>query len=263
MSLDDLKPAEEIKTSIESIQLFLSFDIVGSTQYKESNKDNWVEMVKEFYKKSEEEIKGIDKSFKVLKYMGDEVLFYREINNYSDINNSVKTAYKTLHFLADWVESISNKLSIKSTIWMAPIDNQNNFSIHDNKDFIGIHLDQGFRVAGNFAKRRQLALSFEISYCLAKGDKDRQVFCLVDYRELKGVWKGNYYPVVWYSESDKKESLKLPYDQRYKCDLTDNFINIPLISGDNLINSLYKVETSIDKLKELMIEIDIFLESSS
>ena len=111
-------------SSVQSIFLFFSFDLVGSTEFK-SNGNDWVTIAKWFYRRIRDYGTLSDINATVWKYAGDEVLFYHEVADPNFIEEAVEAAHRILRkvcdeLYADHTES-RGRLSIKGVVWMSPI----------------------------------------------------------------------------------------------------------------------------------------------
>ncbi|CAH1201711.1 hypothetical protein PAECIP111893_01702 [Paenibacillus plantiphilus] len=222
--------------SLERLKLFLSFDIVGSTEHKQKNPDLWQSNFNRFYIVIEDNIKQLNMeinkhgqdifNIRPWKRLGDEVIFETDIISNKYLLKALDGAFKVLHKTAEFLENIDQAkpyLSLKAAAWVCPVDQVSNISPEGTNDYIGKHIDEGFRVAGNFAKRRQMAVSCELAYLIAYFNEQSSMepFYFLGYRPLKGVWQGSYYPVIWFSNNLEQSLSKLPFDQSDKCDLTN------------------------------------------
>lgn len=236
----EYRPKEDDpKTPDHDLLFFVSFDVVGSTAFKQSaaHIDDWLNPLKTFLEGASElfsrEYQSTD-PVRIFKHLGDEVVLFADAKRL-DLQELVRNSYKVLDSLATKLEETSPRLSAKAACWLVCIDGANNQRLrpkplHGQKqvpakdimdyDFIGKHMDEGFRVAGRFSKRRQLALSFELAWMLAHQKKEAGAFFLLEPKELPGVWGGRPYPVIWYTESPNwsDHQRHLPYFWLKQCD---------------------------------------------
>ncbi len=225
--LDNLKEPESVD-SLESLVYLSSVDIVGSTALKQRN-DSWQDIISSFFNEAREFVKdsSLNKpsGFKDWKFLGDEVVFRAHITSKSDIEKLSEDAYKILMHLAEHVETKDIGLSAKGTVWIVPVDNKQNIFI-SGEDYLGIHVDTGFRIAKAFSQQKQLALSFEIVYFIHKFHGHLERIFFLGYKELKGVWNQRLYPVFWYINETKNIKTKIPYDLPERCKLTRELITL-------------------------------------
>ena len=107
--------------SVEGIYVFVSFDIVGSTQYKTISND-WYQITKKFY---EDSLTELNKSeFVHWKSIGDEVVFYKrlvqeDLENIHELPKKVFTIMNTVRdsFFKEYPHS-KMLLSLKGTMWI-------------------------------------------------------------------------------------------------------------------------------------------------
>ena len=94
------------------------------------------------------------------------------------------------------------------------------------KEYIGIHMDEGFRVKSTFCRTGQHSLSFELAYFLDEIDAhDYEKIFYLGSAPLKGVWENNFYPILWYSGYRKASIERIPYSLRDNDILIQKFIN--------------------------------------
>ncbi|THF77064.1 NUDIX hydrolase [Cohnella fermenti] len=222
-------------SALDRLKLFLSFDIVGSTEHKQKNPESWQSDFNSFYVEIENRIRLLNSrinrhgreiyNIRPWKRLGDEVIFETDIISSKYLLKALDGAFEVLHTTAQFLENNERAkpyLSLKAAAWVCPVDHKSNISPEGTQDFIGKHIDEGFRVAGNFAKRRQLAVSCELAYLVASFNEHSPLepFYFLGYRPLKGVWQGSYYPVIWFSNNLEQSLTHLPFDQQEKCELT-------------------------------------------
>jgi ADP-ribose pyrophosphatase YjhB (NUDIX family) len=252
-----INPLDTIKVptgqgDLENLVFFFSVDIVGSTALKQRNND-WQEVIRSFFQRSRELIKGDEpvsnaQSLVVWKYLGDEIVFISDLTSKDQLHLLTEACYNILTNLADYMESKDPELSAKGTVWIVPVDGQQNIYLY-GEDYLGRHVDAGFRVAKEFARQRQLALSFEVSILLSEKTATGSKLHFLGFRHLKGVWQDRYYPVVWYAPGS--ESIKkLPYDLSARCELTRKFIRqieTHEVGSDRVARELEKIDHEFSK----------------
>ncbi|MEK0315564.1 hypothetical protein [Cohnella sp. 56] len=253
LDLQHFPPAKGSNT-LDRLKLFISFDIVGSTEHKQKNPTSWQSDFNKFYVEIEDNIKLLNSAIndrgtdvyniRPWKRLGDEVVFETDIISSKYLLKALNEAFTILHKTAHYLENIESAkpfLSLKAAAWICPVDHKNNISPEGTNDYIGKHIDEGFRVAGNFAKRRQFAISCELAYLVAYFNEHSSLepFYFLGYKPLKGVWQGSYYPVIWFSNDIEQSLDHLPYDQQEKCELTN------LLNADSKLNCR-KMKSKLD-----------------
>jgi hypothetical protein len=231
------------------VLLFISFDLSGCTKFKNVT-DEWLQKLTPYFQNLKQRFtipstgkrKWDNLEIKPWKFAGDELLFIVSVKNLEVVKNVVDFTFMTLQNEVVEVRSISTELSMKAAIWIALIDGEHNGVYKDDdeeyagayqdsskeqREFIGINIDEGFRVAKHFAKPKRLALSFDVAQILTKQlakqkkKKNFPIVC-VGYEKLKGVWRDQAYPALWYSNDDWNDIRKhLTYDLHLECALTN------------------------------------------
>jgi hypothetical protein len=206
------------------VYLFFSFDLVNSTQFKASHPDDWPVVVTRFYELITAELTTRLSSAIVWKFVGDEVLFFKQITQRQDLHVALPAAHDAMLATMDVLHKnfpLSRELlAVKGTVWIAeaqPIQPSDASSIKTSprniivetgrspsamrRDFLGPEIDAGFRIS-KFALRRRLVVSAELA-CLLYRERaaytgiEKQLK-IVSFQILKGVWTGRHYPIVWY-----------------------------------------------------------------
>ena len=190
--------------SKEEVLLFVSFDLVNSTQFK-TRYENWPHVIKFFYEKTiglvQKERHG-ENDYHVWKLVGDEVLFYQHIPNLETLAKSVQHLFSCIATIIKDLEDagdeqfkgapICNFLSVKSTAWIARVaehPKQQQFNKYNNAetknreeyhnfggpissalglekvDFLGPDIDAGFRIS-KYAQKRILTVCPKLAYLI-------------------------------------------------------------------------------------------------
>jgi len=173
---------------IQNSILFISFDIVNSTQLK-NDFDDWPILIDSILQRTLNEFRPYGKFWKNL---GDEIIFTRDLSdlhNFKKMDKSLLIDFiqKVYDILTEMNIKIATELAsfeltyeigLKSTIWLAPIEFEESKKVKDKifntviklhkddnsqKDYIGIDIDAGFRVT-KFTRKNVIALSAELSY---------------------------------------------------------------------------------------------------
>ncbi len=260
-NLKELGDVLKAKNTVEDLTfgsyfyIFLSFDLVNSTELKEKFSD-WHQTIQRFYYLCNKETASKLEKVKIWKYNGDEVIFYYipetvlEIVDFFTATNSILTTI--IGALKNAFSDIKDLISVKGTIWSANIEqSESNYkkdsideeSIRNLKisfsgfaekplvDFIGSDIDLGFRIS-KYSMREKIVVSAELIYFLLKvdfGTEDRSTFTekfkIVSLEKLKGIWKGKYYPIIWYSEKWSDIENTFLYDDRQEYHIVNNILN--------------------------------------
>lgn len=226
------------KPAGSALYLFVSFDLVNSTKFK-SEDTSWPVVISQFYTIAVREVQKEQSGFKVWKFVGDEVLFFKTVRSIEKTADDIRNLYSALwamnNAIAGAFPQTRFNLSVKGTAWCAlctKIESGDleaaleeppaNVLITDivsevaQRDFIGPDVDVGFRIT-RFAHRNVLTVSAELTGLMlghAKGEWiDFNNFRIVALKALKGIWKERLYPIVWYSEKWPEIKTTFYYDQ--------------------------------------------------
>ena len=243
----------------EFLYLFISFDLVNSTEYKSKYPNEWPEIFSKFYSIVEQECKDKfdNADVNIWKYIGDEILFYIFINDKEVLYNSLsyideilsisikkineynKNTYTNKHYEYNKNIRLNTndvELSIKSTVWIANlVDNSKdtkdckNIIIYPkdttSKDFLGNYIDTGFRIS-KFVTAGHIVISAELAYLLINMQKPYNSnliianLKIVGYEFLKGIWNGKAYPIIWYCNDWK--NIRFNYDEHINSKIIEN-----------------------------------------
>jgi len=216
-------------------ELFLSVDVVGSTQYKQRQNAKWQDTFLAFYRQFPQVLAGVTTErgpsvdFKLWKPVGDELIFTCIVEHERDIYDAVRV----------WIEAMDqydttlakNGLATKGGAFVAtfpgpdsessvprdPFDEDSDKSVaelnrlaHQRRnntkyvyDYFGPSIDTGFRVFGA-CDSRHFTLSVEVAWAMSRCATESGVnnsehhlddVVLMDTRHLKGVWSGRDYPI--------------------------------------------------------------------
>ncbi|MCT2401526.1 hypothetical protein [Novosphingobium mangrovi (ex Huang et al. 2023)] len=206
-------------------RLFLSVDMVGSTQFKATaaarGVDGWLETFRTFFTNfplmlvgqmgfeflDEEETPAVD----VWKAMGDEVIFTARPSSPEELVGILRVLLRTMR-LYEATHFPKLPLRLKGTAWLADFS-ENNIALEipelssgdasPHLDFIGPDLDLGFRLS-KFARPASLVLSLDLVEMLLEADNRSTVaMYLVGREELKGVMFGRPYPIIWMHDAEE------------------------------------------------------------
>lgn len=243
----ELLPPDRVVSS--AFYVFFSFDLVNSTLYKTLSGSRWPLVITKFYEFVEDGLKKHIPRVHLWKYVGDELLLYKRIESLDDLRGCVPKAHvvmkQTIQKLHDLFRDTRTVLSVKTTVWCAhahdvpPADiqtiekrpaptyrnlvlSQSSGPGQDRLDFLGPDIDIGFRIA-KFAARRRLVVSADLAYLLyrdrAENEGIENRLRIVAYEQLKGVWGGRQYPVLWYENDWTGIASSFLYDEHHHNDI--------------------------------------------
>ena len=188
--LNLLAPDDQEESTDPSVYVFCSYDIVESTYLKSINY-HWAQLFDHFYDASLRKLSR--EGFEFWKYVGDEVLFYKKLNQ-DDLKEFHSIPSRVYEIMLELQKEIHQEfegtqmfLALKGTLWLAKVFEPNrleksNFTNGTNNilirkhpplnyltipqeyidmiDFLGPDIDLGFRIS-NEAIRNQLIVSAE------------------------------------------------------------------------------------------------------
>jgi hypothetical protein len=210
--------------------IFFSFDLVNSTGYKSQNENTWLGIFEYFYKLIHDNMvnHNDERSARLWKFAGDEVLLYREIKTIEEVAAAIRDTYRVLHLsieaLKDYSKENNNKglLSVKACVWCAEAIQQERegtnssesspvvrnrviippMSNNNAKDFLGPDIDAGFRVS-KWAARERLVVSADLAYLILlqhEYQSDHSFWLRYGDREFGAEVKRMR--IVWYEKLD-------------------------------------------------------------
>lgn len=235
--------------------IFFSFDLVNSTIYKNKQQEEWPAVFTQFFQVIIEEMKSRFQGIKVWKYIGDEILFFKPLNSRDELFEALPCAFQALNHTLENLQkafpSIFKPLSLKGTIWFAPvmfIEGQELLGLKMGKmkniafeiisendasliDFMGPDIDIGFRIS-KYTEKGKLVISADLAYMLFTADspgllekKKKNLVSnlkIVSYEDLKGIWDDRFYPVIWYYEDWSNIKNSFAYDDHFKSRIINN-----------------------------------------
>lgn len=251
-AVQQIEPTDSVVRNLRlDVYLFFSFDLVGSTALKSmppNDNWHWVEVIRYFYSLCTQTLEGLGVSGAVVwKYVGDEVLFYQRVEHARWIETTVSAVFRSLDAirleLENRYDGIAGFISVKALAWLAPIrsyvkdlpaNTEEKFSRlsaiiktddtiipgpkEGEKDFLGPHIDAGFRL-NVFARRLQLVVSPALAYYLLSCNHRLNDMRIVEAAALKGVAEGKLLPGIWYNENWDNIQKAFPYDERFSDEL--------------------------------------------
>lgn len=238
--ISELKPPAA-QPAEKALYLFASFDLVNSTKFK-SEDNKWPVVISQFYTMAVREVQKDQSGFKVWKFVGDEVLFFKIVRSIEALAADIQRLYAANWSINDALVGAfphtRYNLSVKSTVWCALCtqlqsgeleaalnDPPSNVLITDivsevtQRDFIGPDVDVGFRIA-KYAHRNVLTVSAELTGLVLGHATGATInfenFRVISLQRLKGIWNERHYPIIWYSEKWSEIKNTFYYDQIFE-----------------------------------------------
>jgi len=229
------------------LYVFVSFDLVDSTAYKNKEKEVWPFVFTQFYEVIKAEMKKKFPGIKVWKYIGDEILFFMLVEAAEYLVEIIPQTFRVIKSAREHLRSSFPKVPdlpyLKGALWCAPVMTvegeelrdlnlgaERNIAfdvVYENqaslKDFIGPDIDIGFRMS-KYVTKEKLVVSAEIAYLLLKSGEASEIMDklnIVSYENMKGIWDGRYYPIIWYFDDWARIKESFEYDDRFKSKLID------------------------------------------
>ena len=214
------------------LRLFLSVDMVGSTEFKAKftgqSADGWLGIFRTFFTSfplmvagqigfeflDEEATPAID----VWKVMGDEVLFVTTPQTPEELTSTLMAVLRTMKMYEER-HFADMPLRLKGTAWFADFDGPNiEIEIPElssgqgaHLDYIGPDIDLGFRIT-KFAKPGIMVLSLDVlEVLLGASNAGAAAIYLMGREALKGVMFARPYPIVWMHDAGEGFSF-LPWE---------------------------------------------------
>ena len=260
------------KENLNGSYLFFSFDLVNSTMFKPFN-ENWPEVIRWFYGAIKDEIEKQIPSITEWKKVGDEVLFYLPVKDeLEELKSSPQKTYKvlkeTIKQLHNVFANLKGILSIKATLWIAylnEVDNKAQNILIKTTDidktileFLGPDIDIGFRIA-KYALQGKVVLDAKLACLLSKLETELEEnnisskLKIVSYEELKGVWNGRKYPIVWYHENWGNSDDMFLYDEETNSSIVKKIkdTNFKCIEDIGKLTKVFKDLGRIDEIRKL------------
>lgn len=237
------------------VELFFSFDIVNSSSYKESNQYDWPLVLQRILDNIQNQVlQEFDTNAILWRVIGDELIFAVPIAGIDRLHENVKSIFKIVATVSRQLKKgsffkiffpeeqfkhlyASNTLDIKAAAWIAIVSRYKELEEFENlsvfyerpenqgnlQEFLGPDIDAGFRVK-QYTKAGRLAVSFELARLLSERTESLGCLHIMSYQHLKGVWHGQYYPIIWYYFQNFAEGLSFNESFRYDERATDKIV---------------------------------------
>lgn len=220
-----LSKSEFNKLIEPKLKLFLSVDVVGSTEFKQrgdaTHAQPWLNFFVGFlagfpgvFKITQDQESSTDSctlDAKLWKSLGDELIFTAELKKRNEAGAYVRAFRSALSLAVEnwkttWASDSAPErdLRLKGTAWLVgfpvgnaeiPLENSSSSDI-DGRDYIGPQVDTGFRLKDHSSPRK-MVVSADLAYLLTTaGATDLRLFYEGD-AVLKGVIRGQPYPIIW------------------------------------------------------------------
>lgn len=218
----------------EKVFIFISIDIVNSTKYKREQVD-WPKDFTEIFDIIRQNFRIRIDALNLWKYVGDEVLFYKQINELQELLAMPSSIFEALTACKEEIDrnipEARNVIYLKGATWIAAVKDYKDYNSELKNvmpilpetaiDFIGVNIDEGFRIS-KYTSQGKLVLDAKLAYLLYdnKGMVDTKCnytvsdrIKIVSYKKMKGIWGERLYPIIWYHEAwDNLDRLFL-YDE--------------------------------------------------
>jgi len=214
------------------LRLFLSVDMVGSTEFKArftgQGSEGWLGIFQTFFTSfplmaagqigieflEDDATPAID----VWKVMGDEVVFVAQPGGPEELTSILLALLRTMQMYEER-HFQQLPLRLKGTAWLADFDGHNieieipelSSGTGAHLDYIGPDIDLGFRIS-KFAKPGSLVISLDVlEVVLGARNAGKAALYLMGKEPLKGVMFGRPYPIVWMLAADSRFAF-LPWE---------------------------------------------------
>ena len=214
------------------LRLFLSVDMVGSTEFKArftgQGAGGWLDIFRTFFTSFPLMVAGqigfefLDEEatpdISVWKVMGDEVLFVTTPQTGEELTSTLIAVLRTMR-IYEARHFTDMPLRLKATAWFADFDGANievevpelSSGLGRYLDYIGPDIDLGFRIT-KFARPGIMVLSLDVLEAMLAGtNADRAAVYLMGHEPLKGVMFGRPYPILWMRDADEPFAF-LPWE---------------------------------------------------
>ncbi len=262
---------ESVKPQEDAVYIFVSMDLTDSTKLKSENSDKWIKIIKSFYAIMKTAITEYFPGFEIWKYIGDEVVFIKQLKGFKTINTFLDTVYDVQQEISvSLTDKYEKPITVKATTWIADVINDATLKDisekHDIKnlmfttnerllDFIGQDIDIGFRIA-KYSYPKAVTVSAKFAFFLIKKEykhitkTNQDNFKIVSYQDLKGVWNKKLYPIIWYTKDmqsivEKFESI--PYEDYIEKQELKN-IKLDNIDKISYLNTIFEQNKFIDEM---------------
>lgn len=234
------------KSEFKKTLLFLSVDLIGSTQTKVEfppggAEESWLYGYEQFYVTFPEELdkacgeQGIGTP-EVWKYNGDEILFRTIVRTATETTKSIVAFQKASNRYMRYQESPRELANIKCAAWLATFPYPNEivtvpqpvsrlkYERNDDRygdqieDYLGPEIDIGFRIS-KYATSHKLVVSVTLAWVIAyrlkqyKGNLPNSDpppppdSYFETWEPLRGVLGGTAYPIIWVDVSTQEREL--------------------------------------------------------
>lgn len=286
------KVESKLKTTINrdnlkedgEVYLLYSFDLVNSTKYKAMS-NRWPSVFQSFYRLTAFSMEKKIKNICEWKYIGDEILFAKKIISEDDILEALSSVNEIKNYVLDEIEKkfsdVKGILNIKSVVWLTraiEIPDDENIQLKEKSvilkkessiDFLGKDIDCGFRL-GKYVEHGKIVLGVKYCYCLMHYFKQRKTasiteeksnaikeiieknISLISYKNLKGIWNDNPYPIIWYHPNWEEPKEVFNYFDHLNSPLVQEFIKNH--SNHELVKDFYKIDYIKDLIKYHQLE---------
>jgi len=213
-------------------RLFLSVDMVGSTEFKArftgQGSEGWLATFKAFFTSFPLMVAGqigfefLDDdstpAIEVWKVMGDEVVFVTQPESPEELTSVLLALLRTMRMYEE-KHFQDLPLRLKGTAWLADLAGSNiEIEIPElssgqgaHIDYIGPDIDLGFRIS-KFARPASIVVSLDVlEVVLGARNAAKAALYMIGREALKGVMFGRPYPIVWMLDAGERFAF-LPWE---------------------------------------------------
>jgi len=240
----------------ERLMFFCGFDLVGSTLLKtRRDAKTWMQVMADFYKFCGE---CANAELRPWKIVGDEVLFFADLDEDSDVAETVANTYSTLKRVQTLLRNkydLDHLVDVKALAWVCrvqrwfeggnPDKKRPNSKLADTAigldpyDFVGQNIDAGFRLEP-YARKGMVTISPGLASLLLAKNFPPQRLHIAATRKLKGVGDETPTPIVWYLPDTDYPFEHFDFIDRAEDPLVHEAVPIARIECQATLNSYRK-----------------------
>lgn len=244
------------KNENKALILFLSYDVVNSTAYKDLDEE-WPNLLLGMFHEIEKSFKQFEADnmcpVRLWRIIGDEIIFTVEVQSEDTVKYFIETANNILLRINEnnrkaesWKDKlflehqhIVRNITLKATAWISIVnmnweegdyylkEHESIHMLYQNntkewfREYYGNDIDAGFRLE-KYSRSDRMVLSFELAYLLEMFGEGKYLH-IIAYESLKGIWRNRLYPIIWYYRpNEEKRDLQASFDETFTYDAAVN-----------------------------------------
>ena len=249
------------KNVYKQLKLFISYDVVNSTAYKDMDGE-WPNLLLGMFHEIEKRFDFFEANriwpVQLWRIIGDEIIFTTEVRSEDMIGEFIEYANNILLDInannrnaTSWKDKIFREhqhivrnITLKATAWISIVnmnDEEGDYYLEEDesihmlyqnntkerfREYYGNDIDAGFRLE-KYSRSDRMVLSFELAYLLERSGKGKYLH-IIAYESLKGIWRNRLYPIIWYYQpKNETKDLQLSFDETFTYDAA---VNDPLVN---------------------------------